>query len=196
MTKKPPTREKILQVAFGLFSTYPYHRVSVEEIAKNAGVSKGGLFHYFDSKYILAIEAFKWYIENQFKKFQVPKYQEKTTPEQQLRDIIDYSIDVLVQDVQFAGFIFNLAHEAYEAGEDPDVMMNFFKEYVDMIQGIYTKMKVKNPRMKALLLMATLDGYGMYYMFLNQLDEKVDIKKLKHELYRMFIPKKRTIYGR
>jgi AcrR family transcriptional regulator len=190
MNKQHSTREKILKAAFQLFSTSPYHKISVDEIAKAAGVSKGGLFHHFESKYILAIEAFQWYIEKEFNKFLTPEHRESRTPEQQLRDIIDYSIDYLVQDVQFTGFILSLAHEAYEMGEDPHIMMNYFKEYVDMIHDIYVEMKVKNPRMKALLLMVTLDGYGMYHMYLNQIGEKTDSKRLKQELYSMFIPEK------
>ncbi|SIS45664.1 TetR/AcrR family transcriptional regulator [Salimicrobium flavidum] len=43
-------REDIIQTALELFDTYGFHRVSVNQIVKAAGTSKGGFYHYFQSK--------------------------------------------------------------------------------------------------------------------------------------------------
>jgi len=50
------TRERIVKVAGELFSEKPHGEVSIEEIARHANVSKGAIFHYFKSKYHLAVE--------------------------------------------------------------------------------------------------------------------------------------------
>lgn len=44
------TRTKILESAVQLFSKSNYHGVSMSEIAEGAGISKGTLYWYFDSK--------------------------------------------------------------------------------------------------------------------------------------------------
>ncbi|MGH7214982.1 MAG: TetR/AcrR family transcriptional regulator [Tepidisphaeraceae bacterium] len=43
-------RQQILACAAKRFATQPFHKVKLEEIASNAGVGKGTLYIYFDSK--------------------------------------------------------------------------------------------------------------------------------------------------
>lgn len=43
-------REKILRTALGCFSKYGYHNTTIDEIAKKAGISKGLIYNYFESK--------------------------------------------------------------------------------------------------------------------------------------------------
>lgn len=43
-------RAQLLAVGLRLFSTRPYEQVSIDDIAAEAGVSKGLLYHYFRSK--------------------------------------------------------------------------------------------------------------------------------------------------
>lgn len=43
-------REQLLSLALALFSSRPYAEVSVDEIARAAGISRGLLYHYFPSK--------------------------------------------------------------------------------------------------------------------------------------------------
>jgi len=46
-------RERIINAAIKEFARYPYGKASTNNIVKNAGISKGLLFHYFESKQIL-----------------------------------------------------------------------------------------------------------------------------------------------
>jgi len=47
---KKDKREGILSAAIRLFARYGYHGVSLETIAKRAGIAKGSIYSYFDSK--------------------------------------------------------------------------------------------------------------------------------------------------
>jgi len=49
-------RRQILQAATGLFLQRPYSEVSITDIAEAAGVARGLLHHYFDSKRALYLE--------------------------------------------------------------------------------------------------------------------------------------------
>lgn len=50
-------REQLLAVGARLLATRPYDEVSIEEIARTAGVSKGLLYHYFPTKKDFVIAA-------------------------------------------------------------------------------------------------------------------------------------------
>ena len=43
-------RDRIINAAINEFSLYPYDKASTNNIVKNAGISKGLLFHYFENK--------------------------------------------------------------------------------------------------------------------------------------------------
>lgn len=51
------TRERILAVAMEMFFSMEYSKVTLKAIAEAAGVTKGGIYHYFDSKDHLLSEA-------------------------------------------------------------------------------------------------------------------------------------------
>ncbi|MGD9978115.1 MAG: TetR/AcrR family transcriptional regulator [Bacteroidales bacterium] len=44
------TKEAIVQVAYDMFLSNNYEAVTVNQIIKAAGITKGGLYHYFSSK--------------------------------------------------------------------------------------------------------------------------------------------------
>lgn len=53
-------RKQLLDLALQLFGNRPYDEISIDEIAKEAGISKGLLYHYFPSKrafFVAAVEA-------------------------------------------------------------------------------------------------------------------------------------------
>ncbi|MBP7685394.1 MAG: TetR/AcrR family transcriptional regulator [Deltaproteobacteria bacterium] len=53
-------RKQLIDLALELFGNRPYDEISIDEIAKEAGVSKGLLYHYFPSKrafFVAAVEA-------------------------------------------------------------------------------------------------------------------------------------------
>ena len=51
------TKERIIKAALGVFLERGYDRTSMREIAHQAGVTKGGIYHYFQSKEHLFREA-------------------------------------------------------------------------------------------------------------------------------------------
>ncbi|MFW5633182.1 MAG: TetR/AcrR family transcriptional regulator [Acetivibrio ethanolgignens] len=52
------TKEKIYKTAIGLFKKEGYRNVSVNQIAKEAGVGVGTFYHYYESKMQLFMEIF------------------------------------------------------------------------------------------------------------------------------------------
>ena len=54
----PDKKEKLINAAILEFSLYPYEKASTNNIVREAGISKGLLFHYFGSK----MELYEWLI--------------------------------------------------------------------------------------------------------------------------------------
>ncbi|TFZ82992.1 TetR/AcrR family transcriptional regulator [Candidatus Macondimonas diazotrophica] len=53
------TRERILQTAFEMFGRYGYDGVSIDQISKACGLSKGAMYWYFRNKEALFVECVK-----------------------------------------------------------------------------------------------------------------------------------------
>lgn len=50
---EPEKRDRIINAAIEEFASFPYEKASTNNIVKNAGISKGLLFHYFTNKKVL-----------------------------------------------------------------------------------------------------------------------------------------------
>ena len=55
------TRTRLLETALELIWQSNYNSVGVNEICKQAGVTKGGFYHHFESKASLFCEASEYY---------------------------------------------------------------------------------------------------------------------------------------
>ena len=83
------TREKLLETALALIWQSNYSSVGVNEICKQAGVTKGAFYHHFDSKASLFCEATAFY-------WQVIKqdldsiFSPVNTPLQQLENLVQF----------------------------------------------------------------------------------------------------------
>jgi len=186
MPKEHDTRTRILKTAFELFIERTYKKVSVDEIAKRAGVSKGGLFHHFPSKYELGRDALMWWAEDMMKGGMTDEFQ-KMPPKEQIRFFIDMSVDVIVRNVNMGRLAIDLYEEALERKEELDVWIRFLTEYVDMVEGIFRKLGAKNPRTRSMIMLSSIDGFAMYYMMLVAAGEKIDMEQVKEEFYRIYV---------
>lgn len=86
-------KQTILNAGFRIFGEYGYTKTSIEDIAKEAGISKGSLFYYFESKknYFLYLYEYATSIMKEVVDIPdengIPKYMEKTDFFERLDDI-------------------------------------------------------------------------------------------------------------
>lgn len=60
--RREQKRESIRRAALGLFQTHGFRKVSIAEIARQAGVSQVTIYNYFGSKEALVADVIKWFI--------------------------------------------------------------------------------------------------------------------------------------
>lgn len=89
MTDKISTKELILMEAIQCFFELEYNKVTLNEIAKRAGVTKGGIYHYFNSKDDLFAQALQFALRDMAQMFEALLGQDLPFREQ-LRKYFDY----------------------------------------------------------------------------------------------------------
>ncbi len=93
------TRENIVTAALRLFLTRGYRSVSLVDVAAEVGVTKGGIYHYFDSKDELLHIAFNYLLDCVER-----KYKELLNGSASLRDVlrvilVDGALEAYVQEL-------------------------------------------------------------------------------------------------
>ena len=181
------TKERIMSVAFELFCSKGYDKVSMNEIVERSGVSKGGIFHHFESKYVLGRETLMWWAQTHM----APMFDEAALNEMSGKDIlmhfIDFMMDFMENDNSFTKFFWSIFDEALRKKEDNTVWMDFLNDYVAIVEGIYMEMGVKDPRMKAMLFLSNMDGIALYYTMLKGMGMELDMKALRDEFVRTYV---------
>ncbi|WP_051688496.1 TetR/AcrR family transcriptional regulator [Butyrivibrio sp. AE2032] len=72
---KKEKQDKMINSALKVFSQYGYRHASTDEIVKGAGISKGLLFHYFESK--IGLYSFLYDYATRFVALELTQYVEK-----------------------------------------------------------------------------------------------------------------------
>lgn len=107
-------REQILERAIDLFGERPYSDVSTGDVARAAGVARGLINHYFDSKRGLYLEAVRRIVT-------VPTFDPANLPDGPLRARVECCVDWLLTQVSAhaKGWLAVLGTEG--VGSDPEV---------------------------------------------------------------------------
>jgi AcrR family transcriptional regulator len=186
MAKWFKTKDRILDTAFELFTTKSYPKVSIEDITKKAKVSKGGLFHHFESKYDLAVQSmFKGSKNVWMAPLQDAEHIED--PFVRFKRLIDVSIDIVFENQNFFKFMMTVHEEAMSKGKKGKMWNVFFKEYQGKIEKMFKDCKIPNPGLKSLIFMASLDAVGFEAEHHPHLMKKINRETLKREFYELFI---------
>ncbi len=174
------TRGRILDVATELFREKPYHRVSMEEIAKKAGVSKGGLFHHFSSKYKLAESVLfrlldEWIDELKGKL-------EGLSGKERLIALVDAVFKLITSSPKLSRFFLELYEESLkmERGREWD---EFYSRYAGFVSEVLRSVGVEEPEKKAILLGAMVDGLALHYLLSG--GRLFDVEGMKNEVLRL-----------
>ncbi len=170
-------RELILETALELFAKQGYHNTTITQITSKAGISKGLIYNYFESKE----ELVKAILDDGL---------------DQLIGIFDRNHDGVIEKSEMEYFIKNLFHYLKESREfwklyfniavQPDIIelvsgkiSEYFAPMMKMATDYFTSLGFKNPQMEATLFGALIDGISFHYV-LNP--ELLPIDEIQNEL--------------
>ncbi len=159
--QKESTRNSILNAAIKLFTQKSIRAVSVAEIAKEANVAKGSVFHHFENKEGLSLNVLKYIMNIFMEDFEdlvekVEKYPD--TFNQEFKSSLLKMFD-LEMHLHTFNFIMDYLH-VYGMDMknlDQSLLMEFEK-YISKFNRIMSLGKINKPEIRSLMFFSMIDG--------------------------------------
>ena len=143
MRNPAETREKLLRTAMSLICQSSYHQVGVNEICRQAEVTKGAFYHHFDSKADLYHEAAQLHWDEtkpDFDRMSSSDY----TPLEQLQNLIDMVVECHTspqEEDEIVGC--SIISTGYQEGDHGNVVAAFSQKITEEILK-YHNLMVEN----------------------------------------------------
>ena len=165
-------------VALQAFGEKGYASTTVSQIAKEAGISKGLIYHYYNSKEEVLKGIFQMMVQEGETLMQ--GWDEKT-PEDQLRQLISGSVFFMKNQTNVMRFMTSLAIQPAVIDDLEEVMESEKERMMQQYQQIFKKLGYDDPELEAYTMGAMLDGMGLGYMVVNDYPiDKLELKLLKY----------------
>jgi AcrR family transcriptional regulator len=158
------TIEHILETALILFCSKGYYSTSIEDVAKQAQISKGLLYHYFKGKEEVLAALVDIRINDVLVVMNAAKT--KSTPAEQIRHIAEGALDDVQQKPEVFRFYLNLFTQPKL---DPVVakysqkLMDEQARQFEVQTEMFCKLGVANPRQRSLYFSSTLQGIMLMF---------------------------------
>ncbi len=175
------SREKIILAAMELFSRQTYHNTSIADIAKEAGVSKGLIYNYFDTKEDI-IKGIVEYMMAMGDRIMVESRNEDD-PRQELREMIRQTFAFIEEQGHITRLMVPLALEIEQFSFINEIIEEKSKYYLGRLVTVLERMGYEDAEMEAWTLGLMLDGIPLDYSILGA---RLPIKKLEQYLYKKY----------
>jgi len=174
-------KERILQTSLELFADKGYDNTSISQIAKNAGISKGLLYNYFESKEEVVITILNKGIDEILSIFD-PNHDGILEPEE-LEFLIKEQFRILKKKRSFWRLYYQIALQGSVFKYVSEKIDQLYKPLMIILIDYFKKMGFKNPEMEVMIFMAILDGISLDYVMKPELIPLVNIEKELIERY-------------
>jgi AcrR family transcriptional regulator len=156
------SKAKISDTALLLFAKQGYQSTSIEQIATEAGVSKGLVYNYFDSKEDLLIFALTEVFRHA--KGEFSSLLKMNKPADQINKFIDGMLDYVVEHTEFWRLQMNVMMQPQVPESLRTLIMDNLREYIKLFSGVFKSAGILQPDGEGWFLAASLDGVMMYYL--------------------------------
>ncbi|MCB0719492.1 MAG: TetR family transcriptional regulator [Bacteroidetes bacterium] len=167
---KEERRNEILEAAITVFSENGYHASRVDDIASRAGVSKGTIYLYFDSRESILLAAFDHFMEQLRDAFDHTLGAD-ATPMQRLHQILDLSFEQFKANQTLGRVLFDFWSASMYNPDLPHLdFKKMYGEFRDLLVDLLNdaeqvgEIRVDRPALTANFLMAIVDGITLHWM--------------------------------
>ncbi|GGS31494.1 TetR/AcrR family transcriptional regulator [Actinokineospora fastidiosa] len=105
-----PVRERVMRAAISLFAAKGFGATSIREIADAAGVTKGGVYHYFESKDDLLFEVYTRMLRMQTSRMRTMADDDSLPLPQRLHAIVADVVETSIANLEEAVVFFQSVH--------------------------------------------------------------------------------------
>ncbi len=175
---KQKRREQIIRHALESFAKHGYHRTSISEIAKAAGISKGLMYNYFDSKEELLIAVLEFVMPQAVDAI-FNSIAEKTkilSPRELMAYGIERFFEVMKEQADLWKLSMSLAMQVADMPKIHRVFVQMFDLTFRQIEQLLQAAGIPDASIKARLITAQLDGIALHYFVMG---ENYDLEAVK-----------------
>ena len=174
-------KREIMDTALELFATEGFYATSISKIASKAGISKGLLYNYWDSKE----ELIKSIIFNGLDRMNsfVDPNQDGFLTRNELRYFLEEMFKALKKEPHYWRLYFTVFMQPQVMKLVEKQMAVIMHKYIMMLSEYFTLSGSKDPETDALFFGAILDGIGFQFMVDP---ERFPLEKMKDKLIDMY----------
>ncbi len=152
----------IMDTAMELFANEGYHPSSISKIAKKAGISKGLLYNYFESKEDLLVQIMTAGLEEMLSVFDPNN--DGILTEEEMANFISEIFTMLKEKhnywkLYYAVFLQPIVHNLLK-----DEYEKILGKFMQMLIDYYREHGIKNPEQEAIMFGCLLDGIAFNYI--------------------------------
>ena len=175
---KQKRREQIILTALEAFAKRGYHRTSISEIAKAAGISKGLMYNYFDSKEDLLIGVLEFVMPQAVDAIfnSIAKKAETLSPRELMAYGIERFFEVMKDQADLWKLSMSLAMQVADMPKIHQVFVQMFDMTFRQIEQLLKATGAPDASMKARLITAQLDGIALHFFVMG---ENYDLEAVK-----------------
>ncbi|MDT8400586.1 MAG: TetR/AcrR family transcriptional regulator [Bacteroidales bacterium] len=175
-------KSSIMLTALGLFAKNGFHGTTISSIAREAGISKGLLYNYFENKNDL-IKTIIYSGLDKIDSLMDPDKDGVLTVDE-MEYLLDRFFDMLQNDTSFWKLYFTLLVQ------EPIIMLvkerlaEYVNKYIELLAAYFKARDFEDPYTEALLFGAMLDGIAINYIASSELFPMGKIKEKILQKYR------------
>ncbi|MBI1341485.1 MAG: TetR family transcriptional regulator [Terrimonas sp.] len=154
---KASKQQQILEAALKVFAVHGYKGATINMIAKEAGIAKGLLYSYYESKEKL-VEALISFGLQKAASFMEEKAIKEVSTQKAFEDSLRHMIELFLQETDFWRLYTMLALQPHLAEKFKKEAAQFLQQYLALYVVYFEKKGSENPIAEALLFGAILDG--------------------------------------
>jgi AcrR family transcriptional regulator len=174
---------KIKEAALELFASNGYHSTSISQIAKEAGISKGLMYNYFNGKKALLHDIILEAVEvNEHLMKEV--MDSNDTPLNQLKRMLFGMAEMIKQNPHHWKLLSALAFQQDAMKELVDTVQEKQKEFMEIGFRLFSELGVDNPEMEMMYFGALIDGIFFHYLSFTEgypIDDMIEYILKKYE---------------
>ena len=155
-------KQLIMQVALELFANEGYHTTSISQIAKKAGISKGLMYNYFDSKEDLLKAIIFHGINSLMQSFD--SNHDGVLTREELIHFIKQTFKTLKKHLVYYRLYFSLMVQAPVLKLFEKELWVMFDPLMKMLYKYFEREGYEDPQAELYFFQSMLDGVGMTYV--------------------------------
>lgn len=156
-------RKQIMEAALVLFANVGYHPTSISEIAKRAGISKGLMYNYFDSKVDLLLSIVIEGYDRMIVSFD-PNHDGVLTRDEMILFVTDI-LEQIKADPNYWKLYFSVMMQPTVNSIFHNELKDLSAPFFEILVKYYESVGKNNPEAESLLFHSMLDGICINYLY-------------------------------